>query len=135
MVPRLFAPSLGLLLIYMGDNKVMDNLKIVKLEDDNDRLIEVVKFLSEESFECYNQTHLENNKNLNCEQMKLIKTYFLKAQYEKFMSFNGCVYSAYIDDSMLVGAALRCDNYLDALFVNKKYRNQKIGSKLIERLL
>lgn len=114
---------------------MINNLEVTRLEINDPRLPEVIKFLSEESFEYYSEIHLKGMQDLDDKKKSEIKQAFLEAQTENFISFNGIAYAAYTGNKKLIGAALRCDNYLDALFVNKAYRNQKVGGRLIERLL
>lgn len=112
---------------------MITNLKIKKLEDNNE-IVAAVKFLALESFIYYQENHLANFYNLDSSRQQEIKSMFLEKQLENFALLNGTIYAAY-NDNKLIGAAYRCDSYLAYLFVSSKYRNQKVGSKLIEHLL
>ena len=116
-----------------GDTMI-DNLEIKKLAPTDERILEVIKFLSEESFNLFIQNNLKEFDNLEQDKKDKFKELALRQGIDYYLSCDGEIYVAYLNDA-IIGAALRNNDSLDSLFVKKEYRNQKIGSMLLERLL
>lgn len=115
-----------------GDN-VINNLEIKRISIiNNQELTEAFTFIADESLDCYLKTYMDTTTILADDYIK--KELFLEIRRDYFLHKNSAIYTAKIE-GVLVGAALRCNSYLDSLFVKKEYRNQKIGSTLLEKVL
>lgn len=115
-----------------GDN-VINNLEIKRISIiNNQELTEAFTFIADESLDCYLKTYMDTTTILADDYIK--KELFLEIRRDYFLHKNSAIYTAKVE-GVLVGAALRCNSYLDSLFVKKEYRNQKIGSTLLEKVL
>lgn len=115
-----------------GDN-VINNLEIKRISIiNNQELTEAFTFIADESLDCYLKTYIDTTTILADDYIK--KELFLEIKRDYFLHKNSAIYTAKVE-CVLVGAALRCNSYLDSLFVKKEYRNQKIGSTLLEKVL
>ena len=115
-----------------GDN-VINNLEIKRISIiNNQELTEAFTFIADESLDCYLKTYMDTTTILADDYIK--KELFLEIRRDYFLHKNSALYTAKVE-GVLVGAALRCNSYLDSLFVKKEYRNQKIGSTLLEKVL
>lgn len=115
-----------------GDN-VINNLEIKRISIiNNQELTEAFTFIADERLDYYLKTYMDTTTILEKDYIK--KELFLEIRRDYFLHKNSAIYTAKVE-GVLVGAALRCNSYLDYLFVKKEYRNQKIGSMLLERLL
>ena len=115
-----------------GDN-VINNLEIKRISNiNNQELTEAFTFIADESLDCYLKTYMDTTTILADDYIK--KELFLEIRRDYFLHKNSAIYTAKVE-GVLVGAALRCNSYLDSLFVKKEYRNQKIGSTLLEKVL
>ena len=99
--------------------------------DNNENIIyntfsKAIILLDDEEYSQYEGQEIQN------ENIK--KELFLEIRRDYFLHKNSAIYTAKVE-GVLVGAALRCNSYLDSLFVKKEYRNQKIGSTLLEKVL
>ena len=113
---------------------MLENLVIEKLAPVDERILTVINFLSEENFGLFIQTNLKEFDNLEQEKKDKFKELTLRQAIGYYLSCNGEIYVAYLNDE-IIGAALRNEDYLDSLFVKKEYRNQKVGSTLLEKVL
>ena len=113
---------------------MLENLVIEKLAPVDERILTVINFLSEENFGLFIQTNLKEFDNLEQEKKDKFKELALRQAIGYYLSCNGEIYVAYLNDE-IIGAALRNEDYLDSLFVKKEYRNQKVGSTLLEKIL
>lgn len=113
---------------------MLENLVIEKLAPVDERILTVINFLSEENFGLFIQTNLKEFDNLEQEKKDKFKELALRQAIGYYLSYNGEIYVAYLNDE-IIGAALRNEDYLDSLFVKKEYRNQKVGSTLLEKVL
>ena len=113
---------------------MLENLVIEKLAPVDERILTVINFLSEENFDLFIQTNLKEFDNLEQEKKDKFKELTLRQAIGYYLSCNGEIYVAYLNDE-IIGAALRNEDYLDSLFVKKEYRNQKVGSTLLEKVL
>ena len=113
---------------------MLENLVIEKLASVDERILTVINFLSEENFGLFIQTNLKEFDNLEQEKKDKFKELTLRQAIGYYLSCNGEIYVAYLNDE-IIGAALRNEDYLDSLFVKKEYRNQKVGSTLLEKVL
>lgn len=113
---------------------MLENLVIEKLASVDERILTVINFLSEENFGLFIQTNLKEFDNLEQEKKDKFKELALRQAIGYYLSCNGEIYVAYLNDE-IIGAALRNEDYLDSLFVKKEYRNQKVGSTLLEKVL
>ena len=113
---------------------MLENLVIEKLAPVDERILTVINFLSEENFGLFIQTNLTEFDNLEQEKKDKFKELALRQAIGYYLSCNGEIYVAYLNDE-IIGAALRNEDYLDSLFVKKEYRNQKVGSTLLEKVL
>lgn len=113
---------------------MLENLVIEKLATVDERILTVINFLSEENFGLFIQTNLKEFDNLEQEKKDKFKELALRQAIGYYLSCNGEIYVAYLNDE-IIGAALRNEDYLDSLFVKKEYRNQKVGSTLLEKVL
>ena len=113
---------------------MLENLVIEKLAPVDERILTVINFLSEENFGLFIQTNLKEFDNLEQEKKDKFKELALRQAIGYYLSCNGEIYVAYLNDE-IIGAALRNEDYLDSLFVKKEYRNQKVGSTLLEKVL
>ena len=113
---------------------MLENLVIEKLATVDERILTVINFLSEENFDLFIQTNLKEFDNLEQEKKDKIKELALRQAIGYYLSCDGEIYVAYLNDE-IIGAALRNEDYVDSLFVKKEYRNQKVGSTLLEKVL
>ena len=113
---------------------MLENLVIEKLATVDEKILTVINFLSEENFDLFIQTNLKEFDNLEQEKKDKFKELALRQAIGYYLSCDGEIYVAYLNDE-IIGAALRNEDYLDSLFVKKEYRNQKIGSTLLEKVL
>lgn len=113
---------------------MLENLVIEKLAPADERILTVINFLSEENFDLFIQTNLKEFDNLEQEKKDKFKGLTLRQAIGYYLSCDGEIYVAYLNDE-IIGAALRNEDYLDSLFVKKEYRNQKVGSTLLEKVL
>ena len=113
---------------------MLENLVIEKLATVDEKILTVINFLSEENFGLFIQTNLKEFDNLEQEKKDKFKELALRQAIGYYLSCNGEIYVAYLNDE-IIGAALRNEDYLDSLFVKKEYRNQKVGSTLLEKVL
>ena len=113
---------------------MLENLVIEKLAPADERILTVINFLSEENFDLFIQTNLKEFDNLEQEKKDKFKELALRQAIGYYLSCDGEIYVAYLNDE-IIGAALRNEDYLDSLFVKKEYRNQKVGSTLLEKVL
>ncbi len=113
---------------------MLENLVIEKLAPADERILTVINFLSEENFDLFIQTNLKEFDNLEQEKKDKFKELTLRQAIGYYLSCDGEIYVAYLNDE-IIGAALRNEDYLDSLFVKKEYRNQKVGSTLLEKVL
>lgn len=113
---------------------MLENLVIEKLAPADERILTVINFLSEENLDLFIQTNLKEFDNLEQEKKDKFKELALRQAIGYYLSCDGEIYVAYLNDE-IIGAALRNDDYLDSLFVKKEYRNQKVGSTLLEKVL
>ena len=113
---------------------MLENLVIEKLASVDERILTVINFLSEENFGLFIQTNLKEFDNLEQEKKDKFKELTLRQAIGYYLSCDGEIYVAYLNDE-IIGAALRNEDYLDSLFVKKEYRNQKVGSTLLEKVL
>ena len=113
---------------------MLENLVIEKLAPADERILTVINFLSEENFDLFIQTNLKEFDNLEQEKKDKFKELTLRQAIGYYLSCDGEIYIAYLNDE-IIGAALRNEDYLDSLFVKKEYRNQKVGSTLLEKVL
>ena len=113
---------------------MLENLVIEKLAPVDERILTVINFLSEENFDLFIQTNLKEFDNLEQEKKDKFKELTLRQAIGYYLSCDGEIYVAYLNDE-IIGAALRNEDYLDSLFVKKEYRNQKVGSTLLEKVL
>lgn len=116
-----------------GDTMI-DNLEIKKLAPTDERVLEVINFLSEESFNLFIQNNLKEFDNLEHDKKDKFKELALRQGIDYYLSCDGEIYVAYLNDA-IIGAALRNNDSLDSLFVKKEYRNQKVGGTLLEKVL
>lgn len=115
-----------------GDN-VINNLEIKRISIiNNQELTEAFTFIADESLDYYLKTYMDTTTILADDYIK--KELFLEIRRDYFLHKNSAIYTAKVE-GVLVGAALRCNSYLDSLFVKKEYRNQKVGSTLLEKVL
>ena len=115
-----------------GDN-VINNLEIKRISIiNNQELTEAFTFIADESLDYYLKTYMDTTTILADDYIK--KEFFLEIRRDYFLHKNSAIYTAKVE-GVLVGAALRCNSYLDSLFVKKEYRNQKVGSTLLEKVL
>jgi len=113
---------------------MLENLVIEKLATVDERISTVINFLSEENFDLFIQTNLKEFDNLEQGKKDKFKELALRQAIGYYLSCDGEIYVAYLNDE-IIGAALRNEDYLDSLFVKKEYRNQKVGSTLLEKVL
>lgn len=113
---------------------MLENLVIEKLAPADERILTVINFLSEENLDLFIQTNLKEFDNLEQEKKDKFKELALRQAIGYYLSCDGEIYVAYLNDE-IIGAALRNEDYLDSLFVKKEYRNQKVGSTLLEKVL
>ena len=113
---------------------MLENLVIEKLATVDEKILTVINFLSEENFDLFIQTNLKEFDNLEQEKKDKFKELALRQAIGYYLSCDGEIYVAYLNDE-IIGAALRNEDYLDSLFVKKEYRNQKVGSTLLEKVL
>lgn len=113
---------------------MLENLVIEKLATVDEKILTVINFLSEENFDLFIQNNLKEFDNLEQEKKDKFKELALRQVIGYYLSCDGEIYVAYLNDE-IIGAALRNEDYLDSLFVKKEYRNQKIGSTLLEKVL
>lgn len=113
---------------------MLENLVIEKLATVDEKILTVINFLSEENFDLFIQTNLKEFDNLEQEKKDKFKELALRQAIGYYSSCDGEIYVAYLNDE-IIGAALRNKDYLDSLFVKKEYRNQKVGSTLLEKVL
>lgn len=113
---------------------MLENLVIEKLATVDEKILTVIYFLSEENFDLFIQTNLKEFDNLEQEKKDKFKELALRQAIGYYLSCDGEIYVAYLNDE-IIGAALRNEDYLDSLFVKKEYRNQKVGSTLLEKVL
>ena len=113
---------------------MLENLVIEKLATVDEKILTVINFLSEENFDLFIQTNLKEFDNLEQEKKDKFKELALSQAICYYLSCDGEIYVAYLNDE-IIGAALRNEDYLDSLFVKKEYRNQKVGSTLLEKVL
>lgn len=113
---------------------MLENLVIEKLATVDEKILTVINFLSEENFDLFIQTNLKGFDNLEQEKKDKFKELSLRQAIGYYLSCDGEIYVAYLNDE-IIGAALRNEDYLDSLFVKKEYRNQKVGSTLLEKVL
>ena len=113
---------------------MLENLLIEKLATVDERISTVINFLSEENFDLFIQTNLKEFDNLEQGKKDKFKELALRQAIGYYLSCDGEIYVAYLNDE-IIGAALRNEDYLDSLFVKKEYRNQKVGSTLLEKVL
>lgn len=113
---------------------MLENLVIEKLAPADERILTVINFLSEENFDLFIQKNLKEFDNLEQEKKDKFKELTLRQAIGYYLSCDGEIYVAYLNDE-IIGAALRNEDYLDSLFVKKEYRNQKVGSTLLEKVL
>lgn len=113
---------------------MLENLVIEKLATVDEKILTVINFLSEENFDFFIQTNLKEFDNLEQEKKDKFKELALRQAIGYYLSCDGEIYVAYLNDE-IIGAALRNEDYLDSLFVKKEYRNQKVGSTLLEKVL
>ena len=113
---------------------MLENLVIEKLATVDEKILTVINFLSEENFDLFIRTNLKEFDNLEQEKKDKFKELALRQAIGYYLSCDGEIYVAYLNDE-IIGAALRNEDYLDSLFVKKEYRNQKIGSTLLEKVL
>lgn len=107
------------------------NIEIKKVSKDNK---EVIDFLIEENLKIYYELHPENLKMWN----ESYHDYLLKRSRKNFvdiMSENPTIYAAYIQDSVIGCGFIDDTGYLNSLFVKEEYRNQLIGSNILEKLI
>lgn len=113
---------------------MLENLVIEKLATVDEKILTVINFLSEENFDLFIRTNLKEFDNLEQEKKDKFKELALRQAIGYYLSCDGEIYVAYLNDE-IIGAALRNEDYLDSLFVKKEYRNQKVGSTLLEKVL
>ena len=113
---------------------MLENLVIEKLATVDEKILTVINFLSEENFDLFIQTNLKEFDNLEQEKKDKFKELALRQAIDYYLSCDGEIYVAYLNDE-IIGAALKNEEYLDSLFVKKEYRNQKVGSTLLEKVL
>ena len=113
---------------------MLENLVIEKLATVDEKILTVINFLSEESFNLFIQNNLKEFDNLEQDKKDKFKELALRQAIVYYLSCDGEIYVAYLNDE-IIGAALRNEDYLDSLFVKKEYRNQKVGSTLLEKVL
>lgn len=113
---------------------MLENLVIEKLATVDEKILTVINFLSEENFDLFIQTNLKEFDNLEQEKKDKFKELALRQAIDYYLSCDGEIYVAYLNDE-IIGAALRNEDCLDSLFVKKRYRNQKVGSTLLEKVL
>lgn len=113
---------------------MLENLVIEKLASVDEKILTVINFLSEENFGLFIQTNLKEFDNLEQEKKDKFKELALRQAIGYYLSCDSEIYVAYLNDE-IIGAALRNEDYLDSLFVKKEYRNQKVGSTLLEKVL
>lgn len=112
---------------------MLENLVIEKLATVDEKILTVINFLSEENFDLFIQNNLKEFDNLEQEKKDKFKELALRQAIGYYLSCDGEIYVAYLNDE-IIGAALRNEDYLDSLFVKKEYRNQKVGSTLLEKI-
>ena len=101
-----------------GDN-VINNLEIKRISIiNNQELTEAFTFIADESLDCYLKTYMDTTTILADDYIK--KELFLEIRRDYFLHKNSAIYTAKVE-GVLVGAALRCNSYLDSLFVKKEY--------------
>ena len=113
---------------------MLENLVIEKLATVDEKILTVINFLSEENFDFFIQTNLKEFDNLEQEKKDKFKELALRQAIGYYLSCDGEIYVAYLNNE-IIGAALRNEDYLDSLFIKKEYRNQKVGSTLLEKVL
>ena len=114
---------------------MIDNLEIKRISImNNQELTEAFAFIVDERLDYYLKTYTDTSPILAEKEDYIKKELSLEIRRDYFLHKNSAIYTAKVED-VLVGAALRCNSYLESLFVKKEYRNQKIGSMLLERLL
>jgi len=127
MVPRLFAPILGLFLWgeYM-------NIRIEKVDINNN---EALDFIALEYLKMFlelspnmRKVYSGNNKE------KLINDY-IENYKQEYVRNDSTIYVAFYDEDIVGALQMNGDSDLSCLFVKEEYRNRLIGSKLLERLI
>lgn len=123
MVPRLFAPILGLFLWEM----IKMNIIIKKVDVSNDYVLD---FIALE----YLKMLLDINQNMrNLYDVKLTALFVEK--YKEFHINDDTIIYAAFDGDDIIGALQFDNNILSCFFVKEEYRNNMVGSKLLEKLI
>lgn len=108
----------------------MDNLVIEKVNDIKKE--EVINFLAEESFKLFWKL---NKEKLGIDNIDLYKPYYIIEFIEDYSKNPSNIYAAFSDNKVVGAGYMDDSNYLDTLFVDSDYRNNGIGSSILERLI
>lgn len=108
------------------------NIRIEKC-DNNDEL--VLTFLAKESLKLYLELNPQFKAFYEGEFKDLAEAAAIKEYLTLELNKVSALYVAFLDDEMVGAIQLNNDGYLSSLFVNEKYQNQGIGTKLLEHLI
>lgn len=109
------------------------NYKIEKTGINND---EVVKFLLKESLSLYLEINPEQIPIYLCDQeiRKNIDSRWQKV-FMGGLEKTDIIYTASLDDEIIGCILIKENGYLDSLFVKEEYRNMKIGTTLLTKVI
>lgn len=105
---------------------------LIKKVNPNDE--EMIEFLTEENFNLF----IETKGKFGSMYYETLKDYYKDLSNElivKFLNNSSIVYGAYIEDKLIGCGFIEDNGYLNSLFVDSKYRNMGIGTKLLEKLI
>lgn len=105
---------------------------LIKKVNHND--LEMIDFLTEENFKLF----IETKGKAGSYYYETLKDYYKDLSNElivKSLNDNCIVYGAYIEDKLIGCGFVEDDGYLNSLFVSNEYRNNGIGSQLLEKLI
>lgn len=109
------------------------NIKIEVTDINNN---EAIMFLIDESFKLFLEIYPEHlSLYLHDEKVRNDMEHRYKKTFIENLDKNDIIYTAHLDDEIIGCGLIRDNGYLDSLFVKEEYRNQKIGSKLLEKII
>ena len=106
----------------------------IKLVDSND-IKKVINFMTDESFNLFLDLYIpEEKREFYLKHYQTVKQKY-NDSYHNHLESGGKFYAAYNDDEIVGAGFITKENYLDSLFVSKKYQNKGIGSKILKSIV
>lgn len=108
------------------------NIKIEKVDINN---TEVLTFLALENLKMFLELRPNIKSIYESGAREILISSFIEEFKKDTLDKVNMIYAAFMDEKIVGAIQINNDGYLSSLFVLEEYRNQKIGSLLLERLI